>query len=143
MSGNGHLDALPARTDDGWWVGAHTGRLVFRHGASAVEVAVDAPLRWTHDGRAISFDDALALVPAALHGWMALAALIGLRHCLGGLATGAALPAGLHEWSWMARRAAPLQGWMLGLARLDGIDLPVLPETVDDGLAGLTEPSAG
>ena len=142
MPENGPFDALCPPTADGWWVSSHEGRLRFHHGSSAIEVAVDAPLRWTRDGAAVSFEDALGIVPEALHGWMALAALIGLRHCLGGLATGVALPAGYQEWPWMAQRAAPLQGWMQGLARLDGADVPEPPAGIDDGLADLEEPSA-
>jgi hypothetical protein len=136
MVGDGHLDALVAPTDDGWWVCARDARLVFRDGQTDIEVAIDPPLRWTRDGRATSFDDALATVPEALHGWMALAALIGLRHCVVGLATGASLPAGMQEWPWMARRAAALETWMLSLAELDGVDLPVVPDGIDDGLDG-------
>jgi hypothetical protein len=142
MPENGHFDAIAAGTEDGWTVCADGGRLVLRNGDSALAVAIDAPLRWTRDGAAVSFEDALGIVPEALHGWMALAALIGLRHCLGGLATGVALPAGYQEWPWMAQRAAPLQGWMQGLARLDGADVPELPAGIDDGLADLEEPSA-
>ncbi len=136
MAENGPFDALCPPTEDGWWVSSHGGRLRFHDGSSAIEVAVDAPLRWTRDGADLSFDDAIAAVPRALHGWMALAALIGLRHCIGGLATGVALPAGRHEWPWMARRAAPIERWMECLARLDGVDVPALPAGVDDGLDG-------
>jgi hypothetical protein len=137
MARNGHLEVLSAPTDDGWWACADRGRIVFRNGASEIEVAVDGPLRWTRDGRPLTFEDAVSALPAALHGWMALAALVGLRHCLDGLASGVALPAGLHEWQWMARRAAPLEDWMKGLARLDAADVPTLPDGIDDGLTGL------
>ena len=136
MPENAPFDALCPPTEDGWWVSSDGGRLRFHDGSSAIEVAVDAPLRWTRDGADLSFDDAIAAVPRALHGWMALAALIGLRHCVGGLATGVALPAGRQEWPWMARRAAPIERWMEGLARLDGADVPSLPAGVDDGLDG-------
>jgi hypothetical protein len=139
MPENGSFDALCPPTDEGWWVSSHEGRLRFHDGASAIEVAVDAPLRWTRDGREIAFEDALEAVPRALHGWMAHAALIGLRHCVGGLATGMALPAGRQEWPWLARRAAPIAAWMEGLERLDGVDLPPLPDGVDDGLDGHPE----
>jgi hypothetical protein len=135
MPTNGHL-ALCAPTD-GWWACAHEGRIVIRNGRSSLAVAVDGPLRWQRDGEDLSFDDALGAVPEALHGWMALAALIGLRHCLGGLSTGVALPGGYHEWRPLARRAAPLSAWMQSLARLDAIDIPEVPPEVDDGLGGL------
>jgi hypothetical protein len=135
MPTNGHL-ALCAPTD-GWWACAHDGRIVIRNGESSLAVAVDGPLRWLHDGVEVSFDDALAAVPRALHGWMALAALVGLRHCLGGLTMGVSLPAGLHEWWPLAKRAEPLEAWMRGLARLDAVDMPELPPEVDDGLDGL------
>jgi hypothetical protein len=134
MPENRPFDALCPPTDDGWWVAANEGRLQFRKDASAIEVAVDAPLRWTRDGRDISFEDALDTVPRALHGWMALAAVIGLRHTLGGLATGIALPAGRQEWPWMARRAEPVAAWIECLARLDGVDIPPVPDGIDDGL---------
>jgi hypothetical protein len=140
MPGNRHLDALSAHLDDGWWVAAEEGRLVFRNAGSAIVVAADGPLRWLRDGADVSFDEALAAVPERLHGWMALAALIGLRQCVGGLATGVALPAGYHEWPPMARRAAPLPAWMQALARLDAVDIPDLPEGVDDGLDALAAP---
>jgi hypothetical protein len=136
MAGNGPFDALCPPTEDGWWVSSTDGRLRFHDGSSTIEVAVDAPLRWTRDGKDLAFEDALAIVPRALHGWMAHAALIGLRHCVGGLAVGMALPAGRQEWPWMALRAAPIASWMEGLHRLDGVDLPPLPEEVDDGLDG-------
>jgi hypothetical protein len=144
MPGNGHLDAISARLDDGWWVAVDEGRLVFRHGASAIEVAPDGPLRWVRDGAdLLSFEEAVSAVPARLHGWMALAALIGLRRCIGGLATGVALPAGYHEWPPMARRAAPVPDWMRSLARLDAVDMPDVPEGVDDGLSEFEDRRAG
>jgi hypothetical protein len=136
MPRNGDL-ALSAPTDDGWWACAQQGRIVVRRGRSVVAVAVDGPLRWVRDGEDLTFDEALAFVPAALHGWMALAALIGLRHSVGGLSTGVALPAGYHEWPPLARRAAPLEAWMKTLARLDAVDMPDLPPGIDDGLDGL------
>jgi hypothetical protein len=129
--------ALSAPTDDGWWACAQDGRIVIRNGRSVVAVAADGPLRWVRDGEDLSFDEALAIVPEALHGWMALAALIGLRHCLGGLSTGVALPVGYHEWPPLAKRAAPLQAWMQSLARLDAVDMPDVPAGIDDGLEGL------
>ena len=134
---NGHFDALCPPTEDGWWVSSHGGRLRFHDGSSAIEVAVDAPLRWTRDGADLSFDEAIAAVPRALHGWMALAALIGLRHCVGGLATGIALPAGRQRVAvdGAARRTAS-SSWMESLARLDGVDVPASPTGVDDGLDG-------
>jgi hypothetical protein len=113
---------------------------VFRRGPTTVEVAVEGPLRWLRDGAEVSFDEALATVPPELHGWMALAALIGLRHSLAGLSAATALPAGYHEWPPMARRAAPLEDWMRSLARLDAVDMPDVPEGVDDGLSELEDP---
>ena len=136
MPENGPFDALCPPTEDGWWVSSHEGRLRFHDGSSAIEVAVDAPLRWTRNGKELAFEEAIELIPRALHGWMAHAALIGLRHCVTGLATGIALPPGHQEWPWMARRAAPIAHWMEGLDRLGGVDLPRLPEGVDDGLDG-------
>ena len=136
MPSNGHL-ALSAPTPDGWWACAHERRIVIRNDHSVVAVAVDGPLRWCHDDADLTFEEALAVVPAALHGWMALAGLIGLRHCLSGLSTGVALPPGYHEWPPLARRAAPLQAWMQCLARLDSVDIPDLPPEIDDGLDGL------
>jgi hypothetical protein len=143
MPGNGHLDAISAYLDDGWWVAVEDGRLVFHNGASAIAVAPDGPLRWVRDGADLAFEEALAAVPERLHGWMALAALIGLRRCVGGLATGVALPAGYHEWPPMARRAAPLPEWMRSLARLDAVDMPEVPDGVDDGLSEQEDPRAG
>jgi hypothetical protein len=137
MAGNGHPRALFSPGDRRWSVCAQDGRLVFRHGTSTIEVAVDGPLRWLRDGIELSFEEALATVPEELHGWMALAALIGLRNSLAGLATAAALPAGYHEWPPMARRAEPLAAWMKGLARLDAVDMPEVPAGIDDGLSDL------
>lgn len=136
MPSNGHL-ALSAPTEDGWWACAQERRIVVRNGRSVVAVAVDGPLRWRHDDADLTFEEALDVVPPALHGWMALAGLIGLRHCLGGLSTGVALPAGCHEWPPLAKRAAPLQEWMQCLARLDAVDMPDLPPDIDDGLDGV------
>jgi hypothetical protein len=36
----------------------------------------------------------------------------------------------------MARRAAPIERWKEGLARLDGADVTAQPAGVDDGLDG-------
>jgi hypothetical protein len=140
MPGNGHLDAISAHLEDGWWVAVEDRRLVFRNDATAIAVAPDGPLRWLRDGADLTFEEALAAVPTRLHGWMALAALIALRQSVGGLATGVALPAGYHEWPPMARRAAPLPDWMRSLARLDAVDMPDVPEGVDDGLSALEDP---
>jgi hypothetical protein len=137
MPSNGHL-ALCAPTTEGWWACAQDRRIVIRNGRSAFCVPVDGPLRWCRDDvDDLTFEEALDVVPDALHGWMALAGLIGLRQCLGGLSTGVALPVGCQEWPPMAKRAAPLQGWMKCLARLEAVDMPDLPPEVDDGLDGL------
>jgi hypothetical protein len=136
MPTNGHL-ALCAPTSEGWWASAQERRIVMRNGRSEIAVAVEGPLRWCHDDTDLTFEEALDVVPQALHGWMALAGLVGLRHCLGGLSTGVALPVGCHEWPALVRRAAPLEGWMRCLARLEAVDVPDLPAEVDDGLDGL------
>ena len=135
MTTNRHL-ALCAPTG-GWWACAHEGRIVIRNDESSLSVALDGPLRWLRDDVEVTFEEALETVPKALHGWMALAALIGVRHTLGGLTLGVALPAGFHEWWPLAKRAAPLQAWMHGLASLDAVDIPEVPPEVDDGLDGL------
>jgi hypothetical protein len=61
--------------------------------------------------------------------------VIALRHCLSGIVTAVALPAGYHEWSGLLTRAEPVCDWMHTLGHLDGIDVPPLPEGVDDGLS--------
>jgi hypothetical protein len=134
MAAERNPEALYAVPGSGWSVCVQERRLVFRDGASVLEVPVEGPLRWARDGEEVSFDHALAAAPPELHGWMALAALIGLRRTLGGLLVGVALPPGYHEWPRMARRARPLAAWMECLARLDAVDVPDAPATVDDGL---------
>jgi hypothetical protein len=131
-----HSEVLHSLADGSWSVCVNERRLVFLNGGSAVEVPVDAPLRWCQDGADLTFDRALEAVPEELHGWMALAAIIALRHCLAGIVTGVALPAGYHEWPRMAARVEPVCEWMHVLARLDGIDVPRLPDGLDDGLSG-------
>jgi hypothetical protein len=147
MARDEHPGALDTAADGSWSVGVRERRLVFRNGASLVEVPVEPPLRWCMDGEDVSFEQALDTVPPELHGWMSLAALIGLRQCLGGLLTGAALPAGYQTWLGLAGRAEPLDAWMAALGRLDGIDVPAVPDGVDDGLDGPApdreRPSAG
>jgi hypothetical protein len=122
-------------TDSSWSVRSNDGRLAFSNGTMSVYVPVDGPLRWMRDGEEIAFDDALDTVPDELHGWMALAAVISLRQCLGGLLLAVALPAGQQEWGGLAGRAGPLVDWMEGLAELEGVELPALPPDarVDDG----------
>jgi hypothetical protein len=122
--------------DGSWSVCAHQRRLIFLNGGSAVEVPVEAPLRWCQDGENVTFERALEMVPEELHGWMTLAAIIGLRHCLGGIITAVALPAGYHDWPCMAGRAEPVCAWMHVLAGLDRIDPPPVPDGIDDGLTG-------
>lgn len=129
-----HPDALHSAADGSWSVCARDRRLVFLNGSSSTDVPVEAPLRWACDGADLSFDEALATVPAELHGWMSLAAIIGLRHCLSGMIMAVALPAGYHDWGPLARRAEPVCAWMHTLARLDGITVPACPDGVDDGL---------
>jgi hypothetical protein len=98
--------ALFSLPDGSWSVYPHDRRLVFRNGQSALE----------------------------LHGWMALAALIALRHCLLGVVVGVALPAGYHEWDLLAARLGPVRAWMHTLADLDEAELPPVPPQIDDGL---------
>jgi hypothetical protein len=122
-----------AVADDRWSVVSNDGRLAFSDGSSCLEVPVDGPLRWVRDGDEVAFDEALEAVPDQLHGWMALAAVISLRQCLGGLLLAAALPAGQQEWSGLADRAGPLVNWMEGLAELEGVELPPVPPELHDG----------
>jgi hypothetical protein len=124
---------LDTAADGRWSVVANDGRLTFSNGGSQVYVPVDGPLRWVRDGAEISFDEALEAVPDDLHGWMALAAVISLRQCLGGLLLAVALPAGEQEWGGLADRAGPLVEWMGGLAELEGVQLPAAPGGLDDG----------
>jgi hypothetical protein len=130
-----HSEVLHSLADGSWSVCVNERRLVFLNGGSAVEVPIEAPLRWCQDGVDLTFDRALETVPEELHGWMALAAIIALRHCLAGIVTGVALPAGYHEWPVLASRAQPVCQWMHVLARLDGIDVPPMPHGLDDGLS--------
>jgi hypothetical protein len=130
-----HREILETCDDGSWCVCVSDRRLVFLNGASAVEVPVEGPLRWCQDGVDMTFERALGTVPAELHGWMTLAAIIALRHCLAGVLTGVALPAGYHEWSRLAARAEPICAWMHALANLDGVDPPPLPGGIDDGLS--------
>lgn len=135
MAAYGQAETLHSVGDGSWSVCARDHRLVFVNGRSAMEVPVDAPLRWTRDGRDITFDEAIEAVPAELHGWMSLAGLIAMRHSLGGLMISVALPGGYHQWGALAIRAEPLCEWMRALQRLDGIDVPDCPECVDDGVS--------
>jgi hypothetical protein len=124
------------RCADGIWsVCATERRLVFLNGASAIEIPVEGPLRWCRDGADMTFERALETVPEELHGWMTHAAIIALRHCLAGIVTGVALPAGYHEWPRLAARAEPVCDWMHVLARLDAVEAPPLPDGIDDGLS--------
>ncbi|MEA2290323.1 MAG: hypothetical protein QOD55_2320 [Solirubrobacteraceae bacterium] len=140
-----HIDpaALFTLADEGWSVRAHERRIVFVNGASSIEIPVDGTLRWAQDGDEISFARLLETVPARMHGWVSLAALIGLRHCLAAQLLAVALPPGCAEWAGLARRARPIVGWMEGLAGLDGIDVPSLPDVIDDGLSELFDDRPG
>jgi hypothetical protein len=139
-----HIDpaALFTLADAGWSVRADDGRLVFVNGASTIDVPVEGLMRWARDGEEISFDEALDAVPAELHGWISMAALIALRHCLGAHVLAAALPAGYADWRRLAERAGPVVGWMDALARLDGVEVPPIPEGIADGLADPPEDGA-
>jgi hypothetical protein len=132
-----HTDpaALFTLADAGWSVCAHERRLVFVNGASTIDVPVEGLMRWARDGEEITFDEALAVVPAELHGWISMAALIALRHCLGAHVLAAALPAGYADWRRLAERAEPVVAWMQALARLDGVEVPPIPEAIADGLS--------
>src|SRR3954451_3591029 len=102
MAQHQHPDALYTVADGTWSVCAREQRLVFLNRASAVEIPVEGALRWARGGAHMSFEEALDAVPAELHGWMALAAIIGLRQCLSGMILATALPAGYHDWSPLA-----------------------------------------
>jgi hypothetical protein len=130
-------------SDDGTWsVVVMDGRLGLANGGWTMHVPVEGPLRWERDGEELSFNQALAEVPAELHGWLALIAVIALRQCLGGLTLAVALPPGEQDWAGLADRSGPLSAWMNGLAELEGIDVPALPPGVDDGFGGVAESSA-
>jgi hypothetical protein len=129
-----------AVADSSWTVVSDDGRLTFSDGTSRLYVPVDGPLRWVRDGHEVSFDAALDAVPDELHGWMALAAVISLRQCLGGLLLAAALPPGQQEWSGLAGRAGPLVEWMNGLSELEGVEMPAPPDAVDDGFGAAFRP---
>jgi hypothetical protein len=135
MAGHDERPALFSLADEGWSVRVSERRLVFVNGASAIDVPVDGGLRWARDGEDIAFDDVIAAVPAGMHGWLSLAALIALRHSLAGQILAVALPPGYVDWRRLRERAAPLAGWMDGLARLDGAALPAIPDQIDDGLS--------
>jgi hypothetical protein len=127
-------EVLYSTADGGWSVCRADGRLVFINGGSTLEVPVDGPLRWRLDSTDMSFSRALDSVPSELHGWMTLAAVIALRQCLSGIMSAVALPAGYHEWSGLLTRADPVCDWINTLGNLDGVDVPPLPEGLDDGL---------
>jgi hypothetical protein len=138
-----HLDVLHSTADGSWSVCRADRRLVFVNGASALEVPVEGPLRWRLDDVDMSFDRALETTPSELHGWMTLAAVIALRHCLSGIVTAVALPAGYPAWSGLLGRAEPVCEWMQTLERLDGVFVPPPPEGIDDGLADQREEDGG
>jgi hypothetical protein len=142
MAGHDHPPPLFSLADEGWSVCVDERRLIFVNGASAIDVPVAGLLRWARDGADVTFDEVLASIPAGMHGWVSIAALIGLRHCLAGQLLAAALPPGYAEWRRLSERAAPLAGWMEALARLDGIDVPAIPDEIDDGLSDRLDESA-
>ena len=129
--------ALVSSADGSWSVVVMDGRLALSDGGSTMHVPVEGPLRWKRDREELSFDQALGEVPAELHGWLALAAVIALRQCLGGLILAVALPPGEQDWCGLADRSGPLSAWMNGLADLEGIDVPALPPGVDDGFGAV------
>jgi hypothetical protein len=129
-----HREVLHTSADGSWSVCAAERRLIFLNGASAMEIPVEGHLRWRRDGADMTFERALETVPQELHGWMSLAAVIALRHCVTGIAGGVALPVGYHEWPRLAGRAERATAWMQVLARLDGIEAPPVPDGVADGL---------
>ena len=131
--------ALFSSADGTWSVVAMDGRLGLSDGRSTMHVPVEGPLRWKRDGDELSFDQALREVPAELHGWLALAAVIALRQCLGGLVLAVALPPEEQNWFGLADRSGPLSAWINGLADLEGIDVPALPPGVDDGFGVVAE----
>jgi len=132
-------DASPVMTvaDGIWSVRTLDGRIVLAGGASTFEVPIEGPLRWARDGAEISFDEALRLVPIELHGWLKLAAVVALRHCISGIMLAVALPPGHHDWDALAHRASRVETWMQGLSRLDGVEVPPSPPQVDDGVTDL------
>ena len=133
MAQHSTAGALFTSGDGTWSVVVIDGRLGLSDGASTMHVPVEGPLRWKRDGEDLSFDQALGEVPAELHGWLALAAVIALRQCLGGLVLAVALPPGEQDWCALADRSDRLNAWMNGLGDLEGIDVPALPPGVDDG----------
>ena len=135
MAVDQHLDVLHSAADGSWSVCRADGRIVFVKGSSTLEVPVEGPLRWQLDGTDMSFARALETVPPELHGWMTLASVIALRQCLSGIVTAVALPAGYHDWSGLIARAEPVCDWMHTLGHLDGIEVPPLPDGVDDGVS--------
>lgn len=127
-------------TADGAWsvVPAEDGRLALSDGgAGSLYVPVEGPLRWVRGDDELSFEQALAAVPAELHGWLALAAVVALRQCLGALVLSVALPPGEQDWSGLAERAGPLADWLNGLAELEGVEIPALPAGSDDGFGDI------
>ena len=141
MAQHSTAGALFTSADGTWSVVVTDGRLALSDGGSTMHVPVEGPLRWKRDAKELSFDQALGEVPSELHGWMALAAVIALRQCLGALVLAVALPPGEQDWFGLADRSGPLAAWMNGLADLEGVDLPALPDGVDDGFSVLAAPS--
>jgi hypothetical protein len=141
MAQQEQLGALFSLEDGSWSVWSQNRRLVFRNGHSALEIPVQGPLRWARDGKDLSFAEALAAVPAELHGWMSLAGLIALRECMSGLFAGVALPAGYQEWQVLTARADAACAWMQVLCELEDAQVPSLPPDLDDGLGDEDAPA--
>ena len=140
MAQHSTAGALFTSADGSWSVVVMDGRLGLSDGGSTMHVPVEGPLRWERGGEKLSFDQALDEVPAELHGWLALAAVVALRQCLGGLVLAVALPPGEQDWCGLADRSGPLSAWMNGLADLEGIDVPPLPPGLDDGFGAIAAP---
>jgi len=132
--------ALVSSADGAWSVVVIDGRLGFSDGDSTIHVPVEGPLRWVREGEELSFDQVLAEIPTELHGWLALAAVIALRQCLGALVLAVALPPGQQDWCGLADRADPLCAWMNQLADLEGIEVPTPPADLDGGFGAIAAP---
>jgi hypothetical protein len=129
--------AIFTTADGTWSVVPVDGRIALSNGASTMLCPVEGPLRWERGGDELSFAQACEEVPAELHGWMALAAVVALRQCLGGLILAVALPPGEQDWYMLADRSGPLAAWMQGLADLEGTEVPPLPAGCDDGFGAI------
>jgi hypothetical protein len=133
-----HVTSVAAAAAATWTVIIRGGRLIFvddQQPAHEIAVILDGVPRWQCDGHDITFDEALGLLPASLHGWAALAACIAVRQSLSGLMLAAALPVEYQDWNAMSRRAAPLGEWLHRLADLKRTtEIPSIPAGIFDGL---------